>query len=128
MAPLLGYAWPAPVLGDLGIEDGAHRLGAIFLVAHVSAVPYLQLVVSKAPAGFSRLLLVVPLIAFNLAVGSCFNTEDEAVLRFAALFILSWLANFKVTSILMLRKGGEAGGGRGGSLGGWRQIQGMDLP
>jgi len=98
--PALAWLSGREPLADVSV--GA-RLQLLLASAFMVAAPYFRLTVAHAKPGWQRLVLSVPLFAFNLACGIVMDNYDEVMLRGMLLFTVSWLANMKVLGFCMNR-------------------------
>ncbi|PNH08288.1 Acyl-CoA--sterol O-acyltransferase 1 [Tetrabaena socialis] len=78
------------------------RFAALSLIFILLAV-WLKLVVARLPLGVSRFLGCLPLLVAGLCAPYIFS-EEEILPRTSALFILSWLGNFKVLAFCLGRE------------------------
>lgn len=71
------------------------RLSSIILLYGTVLTVYLHVIITKLPAGRSRLLCSLPVLAMNVVAAAVFSHE-EIVCRTAVLFVFTWLISFKV--------------------------------
>jgi hypothetical protein len=57
---------------------------------------YLHSLVAQKAAGLKRFLLSFPILAANIVCPFFFCPREDLLARTSALFIISWLASFKV--------------------------------
>lgn len=74
------------------------RLSSIILLYGTVLTVYLRVIITKLPAGRSRLICSLPVLAMNVAAAAIFSHE-EIVCRTAVLFVFTWLITFKVSDI-----------------------------
>lgn len=90
--PLL-YAPIAPYYETgLTVAQRSGLLGALYGCFGV----YLWVVVANRPAGLQRLTLSLPVLVSNVLCCFIFHTEEDLLARTSTLFLISWLATFKV--------------------------------
>ncbi len=58
---------------------------------------YLRYGISRFPPGLARALLAAPIFVANTAVPFFFSNKEELLQRLVLVFILTWLANSKVS-------------------------------
>lgn len=84
---------PAPVL-DTGLPLGQRclLLGAVYVLYGW----FLWAVVGRQRAGWRRLVLALPVLASGFVAPLLFDIQEDVMARTSTLFVISWLATFKV--------------------------------